>query len=129
MLFGAPQHCRFPFLPSRKRQNFTMDDKLKEAGTTEHLEISPGSPAPGPSSHVDRAAQVVADGAPVDVSIEDDRRVLRKIDKWVMLPMMVIYFLRTWSFRSATGSAVADSAPVQNNLTRVRCRTRVFLGS
>lgn len=32
----------------------------------------------------DRAAAIVADGKLLDVSVEENRRVLRKIDTWVM---------------------------------------------
>lgn len=102
----------------------TSEIKADLGITGEHIEDAsaearkdgPSTSQP-PPTHVDRAAQVVADGPRVEVSVEEDRRVLRLIDLWVMAPMMVIYFLRErprcWPTSPPGADATAQSSSIR----------------
>ncbi|KAF5344336.1 hypothetical protein D9758_013240 [Tetrapyrgos nigripes] len=66
----------------------------------ETSEKEDGLPAPGPSTTKnvgagDAALEILQDGsAHYEVSEEEDRRVLRKIDFWVMPVVLLVYFLQ-----------------------------------
>lgn len=65
------------------------DDRLEDA-------VSPDPSAAGPSrKHGDAALAILGDGAVRhDITEEEDRRVLRKIDLWLMPVIVMVYMLQ-----------------------------------
>ncbi|KAM0749084.1 MFS general substrate transporter [Meredithblackwellia eburnea MCA 4105] len=79
---------------SRSVTSDTTSDSKAELGSVTHFERAPAAAGKSKLAPIDEAAAIVEDGVPIEVSVEEDRRVLRKIDLWVMAPMAVIYFLQ-----------------------------------
>lgn len=68
--------------------------KIKEK---EDASYHPTSPVQGTShlNHGDAALTILGDGSPRrDISPEEDAKVLRKIDLWVMPVVLLVYFLQ-----------------------------------
>lgn len=84
----------FAFCKLQAAMSDLKDMKSIDSGST-HLEH--GQPRLI-SAHLDAAAQVVDHDQPLEVSIEEDKRVLRLIDKYVLIPLMLVYFLRKSAF-------------------------------
>jgi len=59
-------------------------------------DVEAGQPVAGPSKHDgDAALEILGDSATHhEVTPEEDRRVLSKIDKWLMPVILLVYFLQ-----------------------------------
>lgn len=66
-----------------------MSDSKSET-EEQHIEYIP-TPAP---VEQDVAAQILKDAGPVEVSEEDNRRILRKIDSRVLVALVIVYVLQ-----------------------------------
>lgn len=54
----------------------------------------------------DDAARILAEAETTEFSVEDDKRVLRKIDLWVLTPMILIYTIQQMDKSSVSYAAV-----------------------
>ncbi|WVQ76603.1 hypothetical protein IAR50_006275 [Cryptococcus sp. DSM 104548] len=96
---------------------FSLED---EKINTEHLEVAPtntsydgaekGQPGKkGANNQLDDAARLLAEaGGHVEYTAEDNKRVLRKIDLFVCLPMCLVYFIQQLDKSSVSYAAVFD---------------------
>ncbi|WWC60049.1 uncharacterized protein I303_102612 [Kwoniella dejecticola CBS 10117] len=92
--------------------NISQDDKDLEIN---HVEVINRQDAAGGAvdekylSHAqDDAARILREVGPVEYTIEDDRRVLRKLDIWVCLPMFIVYTLVHLDKSALSYAAVFD---------------------
>lgn len=59
-------------------------------------------------SDMDEAAKVLADAGKVEYTIEEDRRVLRKIDTWILPVLCLVYWIQQLDKSSVSYAAVFD---------------------
>lgn len=76
----------------------STEDIYQKFEVVEEEDAAPDITASGPSSSdtpKDAALEILGDQAiPLHISPEDDRKVLRKIDLWLMPVLMTVYFLQ-----------------------------------
>ncbi|TYJ58266.1 hypothetical protein B9479_001092 [Cryptococcus floricola] len=105
--------------PEKNQGVFSLED---EKLATEHIEVAPnatnydgaekGLPAKKKktaNNQIDDAARLLEEaGGHVDYTAEDNKRVLRKIDLFVCLPMCLVYFIQQLDKSSVSYAAVFD---------------------
>ncbi|KDQ28582.1 hypothetical protein PLEOSDRAFT_1039770 [Pleurotus ostreatus PC15] len=77
---SSPQAVAYPESSSLKVDDTHLEDAVSSIG--------------GPRKHGDAALEVLGENIIRDISPEEDRRVLRKIDLWIMPVVLLVYFLQ-----------------------------------
>ncbi|TCD62052.1 hypothetical protein EIP91_007528 [Steccherinum ochraceum] len=101
---------------SASRPASVSSDGAEKKADIEHAENAPSlndQPVAGPSSSKgkDAALEILVDAStPVQISPEQDRRVLRKIDLWLMPIICMVYFLQQLDKSSLSYASVFDIA-------------------
>lgn len=93
-----------------------LDEKEKSAtlhvehsGTAEHeLEKQPALLHGGKIGEMDEAARIMAEAGQVDYTLAEDKAVLRKIDKWVLPCLCIVYWVQQLDKASVSYAAVFD---------------------
>jgi hypothetical protein len=70
------------------------DMEKKDQGQTQHVdlpELESGKPKYAANTQLDDAARILAEAGHREFSAEDKKRVLRRIDFFVCLPMAIVY--------------------------------------
>ena len=70
------------------------DVTMLEHSLSHHDEEAHQKPKYAANSQLDEAAQILANAGTVEYTHEEGRRVLRKIDLYVCLPMCLTYFIQ-----------------------------------
>lgn len=71
-------------------------EDIKDTAEVQHVEYDAeaGKPKYAANTQLDDAARILAEAGPRDVTPEENRRVLRKIDLYVCLPMCIVYLIQ-----------------------------------
>lgn len=77
---SSPQAVTYPDSSSLKVDDTHLEDAASSIG--------------GPRKHGDAALEILGENIIRDISPEEDRRVLRKIDLWIMPVVLLVYFLQ-----------------------------------
>ncbi len=82
-------------MDSSKSPSPSFSDAEKVADIIHNEDVYP-RPSRNPARNLkDAALEILGDGAtPIQVNPEEDRKVLRKIDLWLMPVIVVVYFLQ-----------------------------------
>ena len=79
-------------MPSRRAKGLSQTDIAEKEVEVECKEVSERAPAP---TQKDQAYKVLGDAAvPVEMTMEENQVVLRKIDLWLMPIIVMVYFLQ-----------------------------------
>ncbi|TXT04298.1 hypothetical protein VHUM_04185 [Vanrija humicola] len=93
-------------MSTKERQH--SDDKLQvEVEQIDDLESAKG-PRYKANTQLDDAARILAEAGNFEASLEDRKRVLRRIDIYVCIPMCLVYFLQQLDKQSLNYAAVFD---------------------
>ncbi|PSS32120.1 hypothetical protein PHLCEN_2v2116 [Hermanssonia centrifuga] len=96
-------------MDSSKSPSPSFSDTGKDADIIHSEDVYP-RPSRNPARNLkDAALEILGDGAtPIQVSPEEDRKVLRKIDLWLMPVIVVVYFLQQLDKSSLSYASVFD---------------------
>ncbi|EJU03257.1 MFS general substrate transporter [Dacryopinax primogenitus] len=101
-----------PIVPTTTKDDVSIAtspyDESKKSLDVAHLESAPRAHhhTLEEIKELDEAALVLEEAGHVDYSIAEDRRVLRKIDLWVLTPMLIVYFLQQMDKSSVSYASV-----------------------
>lgn len=85
-----------------------IDNKFEVVEEVEDTSVTPG--ATSSNTPKDAALEILGDQAvPLHISPEDDRKVLRKIDLWLMPVLMTVYFIQQLDKYVSWYHATADN--------------------
>ncbi|WRT68790.1 uncharacterized protein IL334_005770 [Kwoniella shivajii] len=87
-------------------ESFRDDEKEPQPEHTENVE--PSNAKGRVKKYEDDAAEILRQAGPLEYTVEDDRRVLRKIDRWVLIPMFFTYTLVHLDKNALSYGAVFD---------------------
>ena len=80
----------------------SSEKEITDKHAAEHVEIDDdvesGKPKYAANAQMDEAARILAEAGPREFSAQDKKRVLRKIDFWVCLPMGIVYCMYVFHF-------------------------------
>ncbi|KAG8741426.1 hypothetical protein FRC10_002873 [Ceratobasidium sp. 414] len=81
-------------MTSRRPSVDTIAEKNEHVEEIEHASPTQGTSKPRSGAHGDAALAILGTETAVDITPEQDAAVLRKVDKWLIPVMLMVYFLQ-----------------------------------